>query len=166
LSWRRNRSIGLERCHDEEYQSIMNNDVWDIFLRPKGKFVVTSKWIYEIKHVVDRSFVKYKEIFMARGFSQVEGIDSEETFDLVSQYTSIHTIISLATCMGWRLHQMDVKTIVLNGEIEEEVYIEQRDGFVIHEKESHVWRLKKYLYGIKQPSHAWYDKIDGYLMIL
>jgi hypothetical protein len=74
-------------------------------------------------------------------------------------------IISLVASMGWRLHQMDVKTSFLNGEIEEEVYIEQPDGFVIHE-ESHVCRLKKALYVLKQAPHAWYEKMDGYLMSL
>jgi hypothetical protein len=64
----------------KEYQSIMKNDVWDIVLRPKGKSVVTSKWIYKIKHAADGSVEKYKERFVARGFSQVEGIDYEETF--------------------------------------------------------------------------------------
>jgi hypothetical protein len=68
--------------------------------------------------------------------------------------------------MGWKIHQMDVKTTFLNGEIEEEVYIEQPDGFVIHEKESHVCMLKNSLYGPKKATHAWYEKIDGYLMSL
>jgi hypothetical protein len=84
----------------EEYQSIMKNDVWDIVLRPEGKFVVTSKWIYKIKHTVDRSIERHKTRFVARGFSQVEGIDYEETFSLVARYTSIQMIISLATSMG------------------------------------------------------------------
>jgi hypothetical protein len=138
----------------EEYQSIMKNDVWDIVLRPEGKSVVNSKWIYKIKHATDRSVEKYKARFVARGFSLVEGIDYEETFAPVAQYTSIHTIISLAVSMGWKLHQMDVKTAFLNGEIEEEVDIEQPDGFVIHEQKSHVCRLKKALYGLKQAPHA------------
>jgi hypothetical protein len=84
----------------EEYQSIMKNDVWDIVLRPEGKFVVTSKWIYKIKHATDGSVEKYKVRFVAKGFSQVEGIDYKETFSHVSQYTSIHTIISLGASMG------------------------------------------------------------------
>jgi hypothetical protein len=103
---------------------------------------------------------------VARGFSQVEGIDYEETFAPVARYTSILTIIALAASMGWRLHQMDVKTTFLNGEIEDEVYIEQPDGFMIHKKESHVCRLKKAMYGLKQAPRAWYEKIDGFLMSL
>jgi hypothetical protein len=150
----------------EEYQSIMKNDVWDIVLRPEGKSVVTSKWIYKIKHIVDGSIERHKMRFVARGFSQVEGIDYEETFSLVARYTSIWMIISPATSMGWRVHQMDVKTTFLNGEIEEEVYIEQPYGFVIHEKESHVCRLKKAMYGLKQAPRAWYARIDGHLMSL
>jgi hypothetical protein len=113
----------------EEYQSIMKNDVWDIVPRPEGKSVVTSKWIYKIKHAADGSVEKYKARFVARGFSQVDGIDYEETFAPIARYTSICMIISLVAFMSWRLHQMDVKTTFLNGEIEEEVYIEQRDEF-------------------------------------
>jgi hypothetical protein len=108
----------------EEYQSIMKNDVWYIVPRPERKSVVTSKWIYKIKHTTDGSIEKHKASFVARGFSQVEEIDYEETFAPVARYTSIQMIIALATSMGWKLHQMDVKTTFLNGEIGEEIYIE------------------------------------------
>jgi hypothetical protein len=104
--------------------------------------------------------------FVARGFSQVEGIGYEETFAPVAQYTSIRMIISLVASMGWRLHQMDVKTTFLNGEIEEEVYIEQPKGFLVHVQKSHVYKLKKDLYGLMQAPHAWYEKMDGFLMSL
>jgi hypothetical protein len=88
----------------EEYQSIMKNDVWDIVPRPEGKSVVTSKWIYKIKHAADGSIEKYKVRFVVRGFSQKEGVDYEETFALVTRYTSIRAVISLASIMGWRIH--------------------------------------------------------------
>jgi hypothetical protein len=150
----------------EEYQSILKNDVWDIVPRPEGKSVVTSKWIYKIKHVADGSVEKYKARFLARGFSQVEGIDYEETFAPVARYTSIRTIIALTISMGWEPHQIDVKTTFLNGEIEDEFYIEQLEGFVIHDDKSHVCRLKKSMYGLKQAPRAWYEKTDGFLMSL
>ena len=73
----------------EEYQYIMKNDVWDMVPRPEGKSVVTSKWIYKIKHATDGSVEKFKAIFVARGFTQKEGINYEETFALVAKYTSI-----------------------------------------------------------------------------
>jgi hypothetical protein len=108
----------------EEYDSIVRNDVWDVILRPVGKSVVTSRWLYKTKIVADGSMEKHKARFVARGFSQIEGVDYDETFAPVARYTSIRTIIAIAAEMGWRIHQMDVKTTFLNGFIEEEVYIE------------------------------------------
>lgn len=88
----------------EEYDSIMKNDFWEVVSRPNGKYIVTSKWIFNIKHAADGSINEYKERFVARGFSQKEGVDYDETFALVAGYTSIRTIIALASSMGWRLH--------------------------------------------------------------
>ena len=76
---------------------------------------MTSKWIYNIKHVADGNIEKYKVVFVARGFSQKEGIDSEETFAPLARYTSIISVLSLATMMKWKICQMDVKTAFLNG---------------------------------------------------
>ena len=90
-------------------------------------------------------------------------MDYDENFAPISQFTSIHTIIALASAMRWRLYEMDVKIAFLNGEIEEEIYVEQPKGFKVHEKESHVCRLKKALYGLKQAPRAWYGRIDGFL---
>ena len=101
----------------EEYQSIMKNVVWEIVPKLEGKSVVSSKWIYKIKHTADGSIEKYKAIFVARGFSQKEGIDYEETFAPVARYTSIRTIMALATKRESKLHQMDVKIVFLNGVI-------------------------------------------------
>jgi hypothetical protein len=147
----------------EEYTSIMRNDVWDIVSRPEGKSVVSSRWLYKIKHVADGSIEKFKVRFVARGFSQKEGVDYEETFSPVTRYASIQVVISIASVMRWRIHQMDVKTTFLNGIIEEEVYIEKPQGFEVHGRESHVCRLKKSLYRLKQAPRAWYSRIDGYL---
>ena len=107
----------------------MRNDVWDVVPRPEGKSIVTSKWIYKIKHVANGSIEKYKARFVARGFSQKEGIDYEETFALVAKYTSIRSVLSLAVVMKWKIHQMAVNTAFLNGVVEEEVYVEQPLGF-------------------------------------
>jgi hypothetical protein len=150
----------------EEYESILKNDVWEVVPRPQGKSVVTSKWIYKIKHVADGSVEKFKARFVASGFSQKEGIDYDEIFAHSARYTSIRVINSLALVINWKLHQMDVKTAFLNGEVEQEVYIEQLEGFVIHGKESHVCKLKKALYGLKHASRAWHGRIDVFLQSL
>ena len=99
----------------KEYESIMKNDVWDVVPKPEGKSMVTSIWIYKIKHAADGRIEKYKARFVARAFSQKKGIDYEETFPPVVRYTSIRTILSLAAVMKWKIHQMDVKTTFLNG---------------------------------------------------
>jgi hypothetical protein len=140
----------------EEYQSIIKNEVWEIVPRPKSKYVVSSKWLFKIKHVIDGSIEKYKERFIACGFSQKEGIDYEETFAPIARYTSIGTIIALVAKMKWKLHQMDVKTAFLNGVIKEEVYIAQPQGFEVEDRKSHVFKLKKSLYGLNQAPRAWY----------
>ena len=146
----------------EEYDSIMRNDVWEVVPRPEGKSVVTFRWIYKVKFVADGSIEKHKAHFVARGFSQVEGIDYDDIFAPVARYTSIRTIMAIAAKMGWSIHQMDVKTAFLNG-ILEEVYIEQPRGFVVSERDTHVCFLRKALYGLKQAPRAWYSRIDTYL---
>jgi hypothetical protein len=133
----------------EEYRSILKNNDWDIVPRPKDKSMVSSKWVYKIKHVADGSVENFKEIFVARGFSHKEGIDYNDNFSPVARYTSIRVIIALASILGWKLHQMDVKTTLLNGKVEHEVFVEQPTDFVLHNKDTHVCKLRKALYGLK-----------------
>jgi hypothetical protein len=128
--------------------------------------VVSSKWIYKTKHSVDGSIDKYKARFVARGFSQKEGTDYEETFVCVVRYTLMRAILVISTVMKWKLYQMDVKTTLLNGVIEEEVYVEQPQGFETHDSETSVCILKKSFYGLKKSPRAWYGRIDIFLMSL
>ena len=123
----------------EEYDSMMRNSVWDVVPRLGDKSVVTSRWLYKVKQAANGSIEKHKVRFVARGFSQVEGIDYNETFAPVTRYSSIRSILPVSAQIGWQIHQMDVKTTFLNGEIEEEVYIEGFETFV---HESHVCQLK------------------------
>ncbi|XP_059073700.1 uncharacterized mitochondrial protein AtMg00820-like [Cryptomeria japonica] len=88
----------------EEYSSIMKNSMWEVVPRPKNKSMVGSRWLYKIKNVADGSVEKYEAIFMAKGFSQKERIDYDETFAPVSRYSSIRAIISVAVQMGWQIH--------------------------------------------------------------
>ena len=142
------------------------NNLNNVVPRPKEKSIVSSKWIFKSKHSADGNIEKFKEIFVARGFSQNVGIDYEETFAPVARYTSIINVLALASKMKWKLHQINVKTTFLNGVIEEELYIEQPPGFETHDKETHVCNLKKSLNGLKQVPNAWYGRIDGFLMNL
>ena len=79
----------------EEYDSIIQNEVWEVVPRPKGKSVVTSMWIYKVKYVAKGNIEKHKDQFVARAFSQVEDIDYDETFTPIAQYTSIRTVMAI-----------------------------------------------------------------------
>eukprot|EP00253_Pinus_taeda_P020285 PITA_20285 len=94
--------------------------------------------------------------------SIVEGIDYDETFFLVAKYSSIRSMLALSAQMGWKIHQMDVKTTFLNGQIEENIYIEQPQGFGTFNHESHVCRLKREFCGLKKAPRAWYTRIENY----
>ena len=90
-------------------------------------------------------------------------MEYNDTFSPVTRYASIRAVISTASVTRWRIHQIDVKTTFLNEIIEEEVYLEQPQGFDVHGRDSHVCRLNKSLYIFKQEPRACYSKIDGYL---
>jgi hypothetical protein len=140
----------------EGYDSIVKKSAWEIVPRQVDKSVVGLRWIYKVKQVADGSLEKYKARFLDWGLSQIEGIDCDETFSPVARYSSIRSILALSAHMGWCIHQMDVKTMFLNGIIEEEVYIEKPEGFETFDRESHVCRLKRALYGLNQAPCAWY----------
>ena len=110
----------MERCHEGRVsiKSIIKTRVLEIVPSTEDKYVVTSKWLYKIKNAIDGRIDKYKARFVARGFSQKEDIDYEETFAPTTRYTTIHLSASLASSMGWNIHQMDVKTTFLNGNID------------------------------------------------
>ena len=146
----------------EEYDSIFNKSAWEIVPRLDDKSMVGSRWIYKVKKAANGILEKYKAKFVAWGFSQIKGIDYDETSAPIAWYSSIRSILAVSKQMGWCIHQMDVKIMFLNGIIEEEVYIEKPEGFEIFNCESHVCRLKRALYGLKQESCAWYTRRDSY----
>ena len=100
---------------------------------------------------------------VCKGYDQIEGIDFEETFAPVARMEAIRTILAYACSKRIKVYQMDVKSTFLNGELEEEVYIEKPQGFLLSEHRDFVCRLKKALYGLKQAPRAWYSRLDKYL---
>eukprot|EP00253_Pinus_taeda_P016109 PITA_16109 len=148
---------------NEEYRSLLENDTWDLVPLPKGCKLVRCKWVYRTKYGPDGKVDKHKARLFAKGFSQVEGIDYTETFSPVAKMNSIHLVLSLAVSLKWEVHQMDVKSAFLHGDLHEEIYMEQPVGFVQTDS-SLVCRLKKSLYGLKQAPWAWYAKMDSFLL--
>ena len=135
----------------------MKNHTWDLVGRPTKRKVIDTKWVYKAKYKSDRSVEEYKAILVANGFTQKEGFDFQETFAPTSRMTAIQLVLVLETEEGWTVYQMDVKSTFINGNLEEEVYVEQPPGFVILGFESKLCRLRKALYGLKQAPRAWYQ---------
>ena len=128
---------------------------------PKGRKAIGNKWVLKIKRNADGNIERYKARLVAKGYTQQEGIDYEETFSPVVRFTSIRLILAIVANMDLELHQMDVKTAFLNGELDEEIYMEQPVGFIKENEHEKVCRLLKSIYGLKQSSRQWYIRFHN-----
>nr|GEU86202.1 retrovirus-related Pol polyprotein from transposon TNT 1-94 [Tanacetum cinerariifolium] len=139
-------------------------EVWELVSRPDKVMVITLKWIYKV--ILDElgGILKNKARLVARGYRQEEGIDFEESFAPVARLEAIRIFLAYAAHKNMVVYQMDVKTVFLNGNLREEVYVSQLDGFVDQDNPNHVYKLKKALYGLKQAPHAWYDMLSSFLI--
>ena len=144
----------------DEMESMSSNGVWDLEQIPKGAKTVGCKWVYKTKYDSRGNIERFKARLVAKGFTQREGIDYNETFSPVSCKDSLRIIMALVAHYDLELHQMDVKTTFLNGDLEENVYMAQPKGFVVEGKERMGCRLKKSIYGLKQASRQWNLKFD------
>jgi len=148
---------------DEEIESIEKNQTWDLVDIPKEKDVISVNWVYKTKHDAEGNTQKHKARLVAWGFTQQPEIDFNETFAPVARMDTVRSVLAMVAHNHWSVHQMDVKSTFLNGELEEEVYVEQPQGYEVHGQEDKVYRLNKALYGLKQAPRAWYSRIDAYL---
>ncbi|KAM0017627.1 putative RNA-directed DNA polymerase [Helianthus debilis subsp. tardiflorus] len=146
----------------KELEAIEKHNTWELVTLPSGKNVVGLKWLFKTKNGADGKVLKHKARLVVKGYSQQPGIDYQETFAPVARFETIRVVISVAAQQGWNLHQLDVKTAFLNGDLTEEIYVSQPEGFERVGSEDKVYRLKKALYGLKQAPRAWYSRIDGY----
>lgn len=149
---------------NEEMSTIKKNQTWELVDLPKGKKTIGLKWIFKIKFNEDGSIHKHKARLVAKGYSQQPGIDFTETYAPVARIETIRTVLAMAAQLELQVYQLDVKSAFLNGEIEEEVYVDQPEGFMTKGLEEKVCHLKKALYGLKQAPRAWNSKINGYFI--
>ncbi|GJY15786.1 retrovirus-related pol polyprotein from transposon TNT 1-94 [Tanacetum coccineum] len=126
--------------------------------------VITLKWIYKVKLDELGGILKNKARLVARGYRQEEGIDFEDSFALVARLEAIRIFLAFAAHMNMLVYQMDMKTAFLNGNLREEVYVSQSDGFGDQDNPNHVYKIKKALYGLKQAPRAWYDTLSLFLI--
>ena len=144
----------------------MKNSTWDLVEPPKGREVIGSKWVFKIKHDSCGKIERFKGRVVAKGYSQKYGIDFEENFAPVVRFSSIRTLLAFAVNNNMVIHQMDVVTAFLNGELQEEIYMQQPPGYEVPGKEKLVCKLKKSLYGLKQSSRCWNKSFQDFMLDL
>ncbi|KAH9689109.1 retrovirus-related pol polyprotein from transposon RE1 [Citrus sinensis] len=147
-----------------EYDALIENRTWSLVPRTENQKVVGNKWVYRIKYNTDGSVVKYKARLVAKGFQQIEGVNYFDTFSPVVKPATVRVVLSLAVMNQWIVRQVDVNNAFLNGELSEEVFMQQPEGFVDKSKSNYVCRLHKALYGLKQAPRAWFEKLRGCLL--
>nr|KYP39692.1 Retrovirus-related Pol polyprotein from transposon TNT 1-94 [Cajanus cajan] len=143
-----------------EMEALQKNETWKLTSLPSGKKTIGCKWVYTVKLKADGSIDKYKARLVAKGYTQKYGVDYQDTFAPVAKLNTIRILISIAANRDWPLKQFDVKNAFLNGDLEEEVYMEVPPGVQLApSKESVVCKLKKALYGLKQSPRAWFGRL-------
>ena len=131
---------------------------------PPGCKPLGYKWIFKGKLKADGSIDKYSARLVVKGYKQKGGVDYFDTYSLVTRITSIRMLVAIATLHNLEIHRMDVKIAFLNGELNEEIYMEQPEGFIVPGQEKKVCRLVKSLYGLKQAPKQWHEKIDNAML--
>jgi hypothetical protein len=155
-----------KKAMEEEMASLDKNEAWDLVELPTRRNPIGSKWVFKKKLNAEGKVEKYKARLVAKGYSQVEGIDFGQIFSPVANLTSRILLLSVATTFDFEIEQMDVKTTFLHGDLEEEIFMKQPEGYAVKGKKELVCKMKKSLYGLKQTPRMWYQKFDTYMLVI
>lgn len=147
---------------DDEHESLIRNKTWVICPLPKGRKPISCKWVFKIKYSSTGEIDKYKARLVARGFTQEKGFDYNETYSPTAKLTTFRVLLAIALHFDYHIHQMDVKCAFLNGHLNEEIYMNQPEGF--HDGSSMVCKLNRSLYGLKQASRMWNERFHQFML--
>ncbi|KAG7536804.1 Ribonuclease H-like superfamily [Arabidopsis suecica] len=147
-----------------EMNSIEKNQTWSLVSLPDGAKANGVKWIYKTKFNELGEVDKFKARLVVKGYAQEYGVDYTEVFAPVARMDTVRMILAVAAHRGWGIYQLDVKSAFLHGELEEDVYVEQPQGYEVSEKKEMVYKLHKALYGLKQVPRAWFSRIESYFI--
>ena len=148
---------------NDEIDQIEKNQTWEIVPRINGMNVIGTKCIFKNKFNEHSHVTRNKAILVCKGYGQVEGVGFEENFAHVARLEDIRMFLAFACYKNFKVYQMDAKFAFLNRELEEEVYIEHPEGFILSENRNYVCKLRKELYGLKQSPKSWFSRLDKYL---
>nr|GEU79712.1 copia protein [Tanacetum cinerariifolium] len=157
-------SFAFIEAMQEELNEFERLEVWELVPNLDKVMVITLKWIDKVKLDELGGILKNKACLVARGYRQEEGIDFEESSAPVARLEAIRIFLAYDTHKNMVVYQMDVKTAFFNGNLREEVYVSQPDGFLDQDNPNHVYKLKKALYGLKQALRAWYNMLSSFLI--
>ena len=149
---------------NSEIESILHNHTWELVDLPPSCKPLSSKWVFKRKRKVDGSIDKYKERLVIKGYKQTEGLDYFDTYSSITRINSIRMVLAIVALRNLEVHQMNMKIAFLNGDLKEEIYIEQPEGFFALGQEKKVRKLVKSLYGLKQALKQWHEKFDNVMM--
>ncbi|KAL8101414.1 hypothetical protein AgCh_033340 [Apium graveolens] len=144
----------------QEFDAIERNNTWILTDLPPGHRSIGLKWVFKLKKDPEGNIVKHKARLVAKGYVQQKGIDYNEVFAPVARLDTIRLLLALSAKEGWEVHHLDVQSAFLNGELQEEVYVTQPEGFVKEGLEQKVYKLVKALYGLRQAPRAWNARLD------
>ena len=144
---------------EEEMQSLREHQVWELVDLPEGRTPIKCRWRYVIKRDTDNRPIRFKSRIVAKGFSQIYGVDYDETFAPVARLDTLRLLLNLAAIFDMEVHCIDMKTAFLHGSLDEEIYMEQPEGFVEKGNEDKVCRLLKAIYGLKQAGRQWFTRL-------
>ncbi|KAH9714593.1 hypothetical protein KPL71_020713 [Citrus sinensis] len=150
----------------EEIEALHKNKTWELVPLPRGRKAIGNKWVYKIKRDGNDQAERYRARLVVKGYAQKECIDFNEIFSPVVRLTTVRIVLAMCATFDLHLEQLDVKTAFLHGELEEEIYMLQPEGFAETGKENLVCRLNKSLYGLKQAPRCWYKRFDSFIMSL
>ena len=140
---------------DAEYNSLIENKTWNLVELPPGRKAIGRKWLFKLNHDMDGRVERFKARLVAKGYAQKYGIDYDEIFSPVVRFSSIRFLLAFAVQHGFLIHHMEVETAFLNGKLNEEIYMQQPEGYVEPGEEHLVCKLEKSPYGLKQSSLCW-----------
>ncbi|GJY62981.1 retrovirus-related pol polyprotein from transposon TNT 1-94 [Tanacetum coccineum] len=154
----------MDRIHEDELNQFKRLNVWELVPFPEGRHAIKVKWLWKNKTDAENTIIRNKSRLVAKGYSQQEGIEFEESFAPIARLEVVRMFVAYAAHKNFTIYQMDVKTAFLNGPLKEEVFVSQPDGFVDPDFPNHIYHLKKAMYGLKQAPRAWYDKLSSFLI--